>query len=178
MLAEFARMLRDDVLEPTDPIVEECVGHVATESWATPVRRAGRAANDFPAVRARAARLLGDVGTPAAHAILYSILRHDTDNTVRGEAALAIARIAVVDRQPTIDLFAYLLSSMATTARPDNAFTYALVRAVRIMIDTSGPIADPDLYTAMVAVAQGPYSGTIRDMAVDTLVSMRESSTN
>jgi len=133
--------------------------------------------NDFPSTRAHAARVLGIIGTQDAYTTLFAILRREQDTTVLGEAAMAIAAIPTADRQRTIDILAQRLQQMANTARPDHAFTYALIQAVRTLHETSGAITDPDLYSALIAVSQGPYSGPIRDLAVDTVLLVRRSNT-
>ena len=177
MLGEVALMIDGGEVAKDDPRLLDLVAHVATESWDMPVTQGIGVINDFPDTRARAAQLLGVIGTAEARAVLFSILRREQNTEVLGPAAMAIAGIPTDDRQPTIDILAQRLLQMANTARPDHAFTYALVIAVRTLHEHGGAISDPDLYTALLAVSQGPYPGPIRQLAIDTVLEIRRSNT-
>ena len=178
MLSEIGTMLAEESIDRANPLLLEVLAHVATESWATPVSRGGAVLNDFPSTRAHAARLLGELGTAEAQGKLLSILRRESNTIVLGEAARAIAGIPTDNRQPVIDILALRLHQVATSSRPEHAYAYALVQAVRILHDTTGTITDPDLFSALMAIAQGPYSGPIRELAIETVVTIRRSNTS
>lgn len=151
----------------------EVIAFLATESYDYEVRRSGRTINDFPSVRARAVQLLGSVGGPLAQSTLHHVLIKEQDPFVLAQAVTAIAGAADAPSADLMKDMASLVTRMSAQRRPDNALAAAVVRAVQRFNERFGHIDDPDIFRALISIAQGGYSTTIRRRALEVIDQLR-----
>jgi len=152
------------------------------------VRSASATVNDFPLVRARAMELLGRVGGPEALSLVLSGCRTDPSPDVRAAAVTALAEI---DPQPSEADIVALRTVLIDNARKwnDERLAYAALRTLQTFYANSrrpeapgirGPLSvapqltDPELFRAVAAVAFGPYSQQVRDLAKAVLNAIRD----
>ena len=174
VLATLGQMHAEDQLSPDDSPALDLLAFLATESYDFQIRREGRVINDFPMIRADAVLLLGSIGGPAATATLERVLKHEEDAYVLSQAVTAVAQTASAPTPELLSTLTTLVTRMNAVARPDNALAIAVVNAVGDLHERSGGIDDPDLFRALISIAQGGYSTTVRRAAARVIDELRE----
>ncbi len=173
VLATLGQMYEENLLSPDDSPAMDLIAFLATESYDFQVLREGRVINDFPMIRAEAVRLLGSVGGPAATATLERVLKHEDDTYVLAQTVTAVARAAPAPTPELLMTLTTLVGRMNAVRRPDNALAIAVINAVSDLHERSGGIDDPDLFRALISIAQGGYSTTVRRAAARVIDELR-----
>ena len=173
VLATLGQMHEEGRLSPDDGQALDLIAFLATESYDFQIRRDGRVVNDFPMVRAEAVRLLGAVGGPAATITLQRVLNHEDDAFVLSQSVTAVAQAAREATPELLTTLTTLVTRMNALRRPDNALALAVVNAVNDLHERSGGIDDPDLFRALILIAQGGYSTTVRRAAARVIDALR-----
>ncbi len=173
VLATLGQMHEENRLSPDDRPAMDLIAFLATESYDFQVRREGRVINDFPMIRADAVRLLGSVGGPAATSTLERVLKHEDDAYVLSQAVTAVARATPAPTPELLMTLTTLITRMNAVRRPDNALAIAVINAVGDLHERSGGIDDPDLFRALISIAQGGYSITVRRAATRVIDELR-----
>jgi HEAT repeat protein len=178
VLSTLRGMQEDNRLSPVDGQAIELISFLATESYDFQIRQDGRVINDFPMIRAEAVQLLGSVGGPAATVTLQRVLSHEEDAYVLSRAVTAVAQAAPEPSPELLATLTTLVNHMNAVRRPDNALAIAVVYAVEDMHQSSGGIDDPDLFRALISIAQGGYSTTVRRAAARVIDTLRQQPPN
>ena len=174
VLATLRHMHEENRLSPNDAPAIDLIAYLATESHDFQVRRDGRVINNFPMIRAEAVRLLGSVGGPASTATLQRVLNHEDDTYVLSQAVTAVARAAPEPTPELLTTLTTLVNRMNAVRRPDNALAIAVINAVNDLHGRSSAIDDPDLFRALISIAQGGYSTTVRRAALQVIDTLRQ----
>lgn len=123
-----------------------------------------------PDVRIRALELLGQIGGPQAYAVVVESLRVERDPAVRAAALRVLPRLGV---RPEAELPDILARTMRRGSGDPSSLQSAL-GAVRALHARYGFMDTPELFTAVIDVAQGPYTATLRREAFEVLEMLRE----
>ena len=130
--------------------------------------RSSRTGN--PNVRIRALELLGRIGGPQAYEVVVESLRVERDPAVRAAALYVLPRLGV---RPGPELPA-ILSRAIQRSSDDTASLRAALASVRTLHARYGFMDTPELFTAVIDVAQGPHTATLRRDAFEVLELLRE----
>ena len=174
VLSTLGGMQQDNLLGPDDEPGIDLISFLATESYDFQIRRNGRVINDFPMIRAEAVRLLGAVGGPAATVTLQRVLRYEADAYVLSQAVTAVAQAATEPSPELLTTLTTLVNRMNAVGRPDNALAMSVINAVEDLHERSTGIDDPDIFRALISIAQGGYSSTVRRSAIRVVDKLRQ----
>ena len=169
----LAEQLEAGAVAPRDPAAVEILSFLALERYQHEIRRDGRLINDYPIVRAEAIRLLGAVGGDSARLTIRRVLTVEQDPYVLGVAVRAAAVSSDVPDQELFQRLTYLVGQMNARQTPDNSLAQAIVSSVLEMQQRLGRIDDPDLFRAIISIAQGSYNYGIREQALDLIDLLR-----
>ncbi len=127
--------------------------------------------NNYPEVRRRACKILGDIGTDKAREALITILLAESEATVKAEAAYALGTIGNDENGDA----AYAISWMIDredSLNPDNNFAYAAALALEKIAAKNKGFKNNAGYAALIKIAQGNYIRTVKDKALDVIKGM------
>lgn len=152
--------------ELTDLLVFAVVGPFTTQ-------RVGAApALPGPVARISALELLGDVGGVRARRGVLETLRHERDTAVLSAAVVSLGSMRPPPSTEITGLLTGLLEGRS--ARREPQLVRAILETTRILGQPPYAISDPDLYRAILAIAQGPYPRSLREHAYELVDELRE----
>lgn len=123
-----------------------------------------------PAVRIGALELLGRIGGQEAYGVVVESLRVERDPAVRAVALRVLPRMGV---PPGSELPGILARSMQRSSG-DPAALRAALECVRALHTRYGFMDTPELFTAVIDLAQGPHTATLRREAFEVVELLRE----
>jgi hypothetical protein len=141
----------------------ESVENLAMEGVVNQVREGGRVLNNYPDVRARAARLLGDIGTENAKKVLTKMVILDPEPMVLFEAIAALTKMGINDNGETIAVISWTFSRFDVIS-PDNRLAMAVLNAYDKLYEKNGTV-DPTALQILRRVINGPYIKPVQDYA-------------
>ena len=142
---------------------------LAGEGVSNRVLAKGGVVNDFPEVRRRAVELLGLVGGSRAENIVFRVLNDEAEAMVLSEAVYALG-IMQSNNPNTASYIASVMSSNNARITPDNNLAYACMLTFEKLA-----IADATIFGEIFNVANGRYSSTVRNKAVELVRQLRDS---
>ncbi|MFP4484264.1 MAG: hypothetical protein ACLFO1_05370 [Spirochaetaceae bacterium] len=125
-----------------------------------------------PDVRIQALQVLGEVGGTKSLSAIELVLRLEEDPAVVESALHSLQKMKA---QPTEEITAgltHLLSRRQLSL--DEGVASAALETVRVLGRPPYAITDPDLFQAILGVAQGPYPRRIRQDAYDLVDELRK----
>lgn len=169
-----------ELVEENDPVsrfpeVTEIISLLVLEPYRVS-RRGGAEADPAavphaaPAVRTEAIALLGRTGGDEAYRVLLELLRRERDPTVLAAALRTLARL---EQRPGPELPG-ALAAVLGRSRGDPAPLRAGLAAIRSLHARYGFLDTPELFTAVIDVAQGPYQRSLRAEAFEVVELLRE----
>ncbi|MFP4372914.1 MAG: HEAT repeat domain-containing protein [Spirochaetaceae bacterium] len=126
--------------------------------------------NGTPEVRIEALELLGRIGGQEAYDVVVESLRVERDPAVRAAALRVLPRL---DVRPGDELPDILARSLRQSSR-DPASLRAALETVRELHGRYGFMDTPELFTAVIDVAQGPHGAGLRRDAFSVVELLRE----
>lgn len=169
-----------ELVEKNDPVsrfpeVSEIISLLVLEPYRVS-RRGGTGADPADAsgsdtmVRVEAVSLLGRIGGNAAYGVVLELLRRERDPTVRAAALRTLPRI---DERPGDELPG-VLAEVIRRSHGDPATIRVALSSIRSLHMRYGFLDTPELFTAVIDVAQGPYPRSVRTEAFEVVELLRE----
>jgi outer membrane protein assembly factor BamB len=141
-------------------ILEEVLGYLAGEGVLYRSSPSDTLQNGHPEIRVEACRLLGELGSEGARAVLLQVMEADEDSVIR---VAAVDSLATVGFDPDGELARAILYRVGE--RGQERFHLACARALYRIIMSSGSAVHPDNYRALVMLAQSDASANVRERA-------------
>lgn len=151
----------------------EILSFLALERYEREIRREGRLINDFPMVRAEALQLLGAMGGTQAGVTIQRALVVERDPYVLSVAVRAAAHTTPDSAGELLGRLTVLVERMNAQSRPDNNLAQAVVQAVVEIHNRIGRIDSPELFRALISIAQGSYGYSVRQEALSVVDLLR-----
>ncbi len=130
------------------------------------------AATLYPDVRVQALNVLGGIGGDRAlHGVLL-VLRRERESVVVTEALYALRKMRPPPNESITTTLAHLLTQ--GEVRSDPRVVAAALHVVRALGAPPYAITDPELYRAILEIAQGPYPRWLRVQAYDLVDELRK----
>ena len=137
---------------------------------------------DFPLVRQRAVRLLGDLGGSRAKDALVTVLFNEDESTVRSEAVPSLGRIGMNQNNEVLETLAIIVHRI-DPERADEMLAFSAIKAIEDITLNRREIADSvgrdeteaAIQTAiqvLLEIAQGRYRQEIKDEALRVLTKL------
>lgn len=146
--------------------------YLAMEGIAREVRVNGRLINYFPEVRRRSANLLGKVGGETAKNTLLDVIDNDNEPMVLAEAAYALGEIGINNDDQVALVLADMITQQSVVA-PDDNLAFAVLLAFEKIAEANDGLNNPDVFNAIIQIAQGNYIREVRRKALDVMNKMR-----
>ena len=173
VLDDLEKMIDEGSVGEDDIQIELILEYLAMEGTFRRVLESKRLVNYFPEVRRRSANLLGRLGGEEAKDALITVLIKDNEAMVRAEAAYGLGVIGKNDQNKVVEALLYALEQ-ENPELPDNNFAYAVCLALEKIAKASNGIREPEIYRALVRIAQGNYIRTVKRKALQTLDEMKK----
>ena len=166
-------MIEEGEVGPNDQEAHYILERLANQGIGVELVQGKTVVNNFPEVRRRAAKLLGQMGGSQAQATLINILIGDPEPMVLAEAAYALGEIGNNENQQATQAIAYgILNQDIMT--PDNNFAFAALLAFEKIAEANGGLQDPNAFRALIRISQGNYIRTVRRKADQVLQTLAE----
>jgi HEAT repeat protein len=151
------------------PEAEPILEYLSLEGTGHRVRQEGKLINYFPDVRRRACALLAKVNDEQSAYALITVLLTDDESMVTAEAAYSLGALSLSDNAQILQALT-LAVSRADHTRPDNSWAYAILTAFERQ---SRRGIDQASFQAIITLATGAYSRTVRDKAYQVLANIK-----
>jgi|GEM_PF-2339965 len=171
-ISRIEELVRMGKIDRRDRDFIEVLAFLALEPSRIIVRGQGGAAG-YPEVRMRATRLLGQIGGPDATETLYAVLDTERDGLVISAAVDALGELNVPPDRKLTETLTRLIEGQ-DPLRPDARLALAIIDTVEKIDRKSTGITDPDLYRALIALAQDNYPLAVQKKAYKLLNMLRK----
>jgi outer membrane protein assembly factor BamB len=139
-----------------------------------PVIEGNSLVNDFPSVRASAARLLGDLGSLDSRAALIRVLRQETDPVAAAFEILALGKIGSDGDGETTRTIADAVTRFSASAGNGGVrVARAAIDAITSIAHYEGEIPDAAGGIMLLSIYRSSYPASIRNAAVHVLKTSR-----
>jgi len=171
-LSRIEELVRTGEIDRRDRDFIEVLAFLALEPSRTIIRGQGATAS-YPEVRMRATRLLGQIGGPDATEALYTVLDTEKDGLVIAAAVYALGELNVPPDRTLTESLTRLIEEQDPLT-PDARLALAIIDTVEKIDRNSTGITDPDLYRALITLAQDNYPLGVQKKAYKLLNMLRK----
>ncbi len=140
--------------------MEEVLGYLAGEGVLYRISQSDTLHTGYPEIRLEACRLLGELASEGARAVLNQVMSADEDSIIRTAAVDALGKIGYDPDGELARAIMYRIESMA-----GERVLLACARALYRIIVESGQTVHPDNYRALGTLAQSGVSAKVRERA-------------
>ncbi len=141
-------------------ILEEVLGYLAGEGVIYRSAQSDTLRSGYPEIRVEACRLLGELGSEGARAVLLQVMEADEDSVIR---VAAVDSLAAVGFDPDGELARAILYRVGEPGQ--ERFHLACARALYRIIMSSRSAVHPDNYRALGILARSAASRSVRERA-------------
>jgi outer membrane protein assembly factor BamB len=141
-------------------VMEEVLGYLAGEGVIYRSSTSVAAGAGDPQIRLEACRLLGELGSEGARAVLLQVMAADEDSGIK---VAAVDSLATIGFDPDGELARAILYKVGQTG--EERFHLACTRALYRIIMSSESAVHPDNYRALAELANSDASARVRDRA-------------
>ncbi|MCL2481105.1 MAG: HEAT repeat domain-containing protein [Spirochaetaceae bacterium] len=178
-LDTIEQMVNDGKIKQDDIQINNVLTSLAGEGTFIVVREGTRKVNDFPEVRTRAAKVLGELGGEKSKNTLIDITTKEYEPMVLSQTVFALGIIGLNDNNESLLAIARVLEANSRRAPlpDDNLAIAALLAIEKIAAKNNGFPSEPDprfLYRAIIEVQQGNYSTNVRKWAENLIQKLRQ----
>jgi len=156
----------------TNDEIRQTLEFLSREGRRTLAREDGRLANNFPDVRRRAARYLGQIGTEEARRSLLEITQFENEPAVLQEAIKALGDIGSNENNETVAHIAWIMQRFNYT-NPDNIMAVATIDAFEKIARANNGLNSPEAIRTLVLISEGHYVTPVRERARQLLAELR-----
>jgi HEAT repeat protein len=152
--------------------IREALEFLTMEGIRNQSREEGRLLNNFPDVRARAARELGRIGTTEAKTALIRLLMDDNEPMVLTEAVRSLGLIGMNDDDDTVNAITWVVGRYDNALSPDNLLALAALEAYEKLAAANGSVNFGAVQVIM-KIADGNYIRPVQARAKALLMTLR-----
>jgi hypothetical protein len=158
----------------TGPEIQSALEYLATEGIINVIRKNNRVTNNYPEVRVRAAKYLGDKGTPEAKTLLIRLIRTDEEPMVLQEVVKSLGKTGANDNNEPVRTISGVVDRKNNLNQPDNLLAFSALDAYDKIAKVNGGLQDPMVIQTIINIAEGNYSLTVRNRAKQVLANLRD----
>lgn len=146
---------------------------LATCGLTTVSRKGGRIVNNYPDIRARACRLLGETGSEEAKNTLLQVLQLDKEPMVLGAAVHSLGDLGINEDDEVINAIEFIHNNMSVT-NPTSSFALEVLYAYEKL---QGTVQDKSALIVSISqiAANYRYVKPVRDKAKELLKTVQNS---
>ncbi len=168
-LDSIEQMLGDGKIKGGDTQIHTVLKGLSGEGISIVVRESSRKTNDYPEVRRRAAKLLGELGGENSKNTLIDITLKDNEPMVLSQAVYALGIIGMNDKNESLMAIARVIDTDAKKAVVDDNLAVASLLAIEKIAKKNGGFAEePDpkfIYRSIISIQQGNYGPNVKKWA-------------
>lgn len=169
----IANMVEDGKAGEDNVQIIQLLDELGSEGTSRRVYEDGRIMNDFPEVRRRAAELLGLIGGPRARDALIDIANRERETMVSAEAIYSLGQVQPDDAGLVDTVIAEVIRRQ-DVVRPDNNLAFAAIMALENIGKARKGQVKPEVFNALLEIAQGNYIRAVRNRAAKLLDDFRK----
>jgi len=178
-LDSIDQMIKDGKIKQDDIQINSVLTNLAGEGTFIVVREGTRKINNYPEVRTRAAKALGELGGEKSKNTLIDITTKENEPMVLAQTVYSLGIIGLNDSNESLTAIARVLeqNSKRYPLPDDNLAVAALLAIEKIAAKNNGFPPEPDpkyLYRAIIEVQQGNYSTNVRKWAENLITKLRQ----
>lgn len=166
-LREFEALAEGSPPQSIPPYTEEILRRIASGAVTKPVYLGKNVINDFPILRARAARLLALYGTPDTSKFLLSLLPLEWDSLVTAEI---IETLGFLGRDASGEVVEGIYRALNEAGGRDSRLATAALNAVDRITGYHGHVTSPRAVDICLTVFRGEYPRDLRRRASQLLL--------
>jgi HEAT repeat protein len=172
-LQDLERLIEDNNYSGSEEAVIEVLGDLGREGTGRIYMEQGTQKNNFPDVRTKAVRLLGEIGGEESRRAITDILGQENEPMVMSEAVVALAKIGPDENGITLQVMASTMNSQTALNR-DNNFAYAYCNAIEIMLDNGYELTDEYLIDELIKITndRNGYASNVQKRAMEVFRSI------
>ncbi|GAB1481226.1 HEAT repeat domain-containing protein [Treponema sp.] len=136
----------------------------------------GRVTNNYPDVRAKVAKHLGDLGGEGSQKVLMRMVLVDPEPMVLTEAVKSLAKIGLNENDETVSTISWIVTRF-DIINPDNLLALAALDAYEKIAEKNGGIKDPSTIRTIIRISEGNYIRPVQQRARDVLSKLRKYNT-
>lgn len=155
--------------------VQKALEYLALEGVVSQAREGGigRLTNNYPDVRAKAAKYLGDLGTEEAKKSLIRIVLAEPEPMVLTEAIKSLGKIGLNNNEETVTAISWIVTRF-DVLNPDNILALSALEAFEKIAERNGGIKDPAAIRTILRIAEGQYIRPVQNRAKEVLSNLRK----
>ena len=156
----------------TNDELRQTLQYLVEEGTRSVTRENNRVVNNFPDVRRRSARLLGQVGTEEATNSLLGILEFESEPMVITEAIKSLGDIGINNNDRTI-IGIIQVARRNDSLNRDNQIALATIDAFEKIARKDGALTNPEAIQLLMRISEGTYITPIKERARQLLADLR-----
>ncbi|MBN2618360.1 MAG: hypothetical protein JXR64_08640 [Spirochaetales bacterium] len=170
---DLTAMNNEGRLNGNDPFVMKIIGNLGAEGTGIISTNNGRIINNFPMVRQKSAKLLGDINTQLAADTLLTLGEMETESMVLSEIIVSISKNTVADPKVVVDMVSRLMEVHGSTK--DHNFAYAFLIAVENLNNNGVEITNNKIFELVseMTLPESGYIQVVTDKALSVLRQIR-----
>ncbi|MGL1894248.1 MAG: hypothetical protein OCD02_21640 [Spirochaetaceae bacterium] len=168
-VADLTAMNEEGRLNGNDPFVMRIITNLGAEGTGIISTNNGRIVNNFPTIRQKASKLLGNINTQQSADALIELGEMESESMVLSEIIVGISRNTVADADDVVNTVSRLMEVHGRSK--DHNFAFAFLLAVENLAKNEIEITNPNIFQ-MVSEMTLPDSGYIQivtDKALDVI---------
>ena len=163
------QMLNNGKVKSGDVQVHSILTSLSGEGISIVVRENSRKTNDYPDVRRKAVKLLGELGGENSKATLIDITLKDNEPMVLSQAVYALGIIGSNENNESLLAISRVIDADSKKPGVDDNLAVASLLAIEKIAKKNGGFAEePDprfIYKSIIAIQQGNYGPNVKKWA-------------
>lgn len=160
-------------LNGNDPVVMNIITKLGSEGTGIISTHNGRIINNFPMLRRKASKLLGEINTQQSADALLTLGEMETESMVLSEIIVSISKNTVADPEVIVNMISRLMEIHGSSK--DHNFAYAFLIAVENISNNGLEITNPKIFQLLseMTLPESGYIQVVTDKALNVLKSIR-----
>lgn len=166
---DLAVMNEEGRLNGNDPFVMRIISNLGSEGTGIISTNNGRIINNFPMVRQKATKLLGDINTVQSANALITLGEMETESMVLSEIIVSISKNTAAEPEVVVDTVARLMEVNGNMK--DNNFAFAFLTAIENLNNNGIEINNNKIFELLseMTLPESRYINLVTDRAKEVL---------
>jgi HEAT repeat protein len=156
----------------TNDEIRQTLEYLSREGRASSARENGRLVNNFPDVRRKSAKFLGQIGTETARKTLIEVIQFENEPMVLQEAIKSLGDIGSNENNETVIIISWVMDRY-NNLNPDNLMALATIDTFEKIARKNNGINSPEAVRTLLNISQGQYVPAVRERARQLIAELR-----
>ncbi len=170
---DLTAMNEEGRLNGNDPFVMKIITNLGSEGTGIISTNNGRIVNNYPTIRLKACKLLGNINTKQAADALLELGDMETESMVLSEIIVGISKNTAADPDTVVNMISRLME-VNGSAR-DHNFAYAILISIENINNNGIEINNPKIFQLVseMTLPDSGYIQVVTDKALEVLRAIR-----